>query len=506
MYELLTPLQMKKADRLTIEGGTSGLTLMHNAGKVVLEALQEILYPHSRILVLCGPGNNGGDGFVVAQLASDEGFDVRVALVCDPAALTGDAELAYDEMSLDLTSLENMRSLMEEVSDDDVIVDALFGAGLSRPLDYEILQLVQRINASSAQCVAIDLPSGVSGKSGEVQGEAVHADITVTFFRAKPGHYLFPGRAHCGEIIIEQIGLEDDVLSKVGPTAFYNCDKIWGDIPDMPAVAGHKYNRGHTLVVSGPKFATGASRLAARAAQRAGSGLVSIVAREQAAHVHAAHLNSIMICLADRIADFERILEDQRLNCVVIGPAVGVGRETQERVVQCLLDERGVVIDADALMSFEPKPEILFEYIAQAQTGARVVLTPHEEEFRRLFPDLNEATSTACKVERVQQAAARAGAVVVLKGADTVIADPAGAVAINASGTPWLASAGTGDVLAGIIGGYLAQGLSAYQAAAKGVWVHGRAAEYAGDGLIAEEVIDHIPDVITELVEYVEGF
>ncbi|KZL06318.1 NAD(P)H-hydrate dehydratase [Pseudovibrio sp. Ad26] len=506
MHELLTPLQMKKADRLTIEGGFPGIELMHNAGKAVFEVMRQILHPYSRVLVFCGPGNNGGDGFVVAQLADNEGFNVSVGLVCDPETLEGDAELAYDEMDLDLTSMDNMRAALEELGEDDLIVDALFGAGLSRPLDDEVLALVQLINDSPAQCVAVDLPSGVSGRSGAVLGEAVHADMTVTFFRAKPGHYLYPGRGHCGEIVIEQIGLEDAVLEKVGPTAFYNCDKIWGDLPDQPAVAGHKYKRGHTVVVSGPKFATGASRLAALAAQRAGSGLVTVVAREQAALVHAAHLTSIMIRPAERIADFERILEDERLNSVVIGPAAGIGRETQERVAECLSGDRGVVLDADALMSFEEKPEHLFAYIADSDCAGRVVLTPHEGEFRRLFPELHDPTSTDCKVERTKKAAKRAGAVVVLKGADTVIADPDGHVSINASGTPWLATAGSGDVLAGVIAGYLAQGLGGYEAAAKGVWVHGRAAEIAGEGLIAEDLVAHIPDVITELVQFLGDF
>lgn len=379
--------------------------------------------------------------------------------------------------------------------------------GLSRGLDDELLDIVEQINGSPAQCVAIDLPSGVNGKTGAVLGEAaVRADMTVTFFRAKPGHYLFPGRAHCGEVIIEQIGLEDEVLKHIGPTAYYNCDKIWGRVPDLPEVAGHKYGRGHTVVVSGPKFSTGASRLAALGAQRAGSGLVTVVAREQAALIHAAHLTSVMIRPAERIADLERILEDERLNSVVIGPAAGLGRETQERVAECLSGERGVVLDADALMSFEEMPAYLFEYIAGSSCRGKVVLTPHEGEFRRLFPDLCDPAAGYCKVERAHKAAERSGATVVLKGADTVIADPFGNISINASGTPWLATAGSGDVLAGIIGGYLAQGLDGYEAAAKGVWVHGRAGELAGAGLIAEDVIAHIPNVLSELVEYLGHF
>ena len=506
MHELLTPLQMKKADRLTIEGGIAGIELMHNAGKGVFDAMRQLLHANSRILVFCGPGNNGGDGFVVAQLAANEDFSVRVGLLCDPETLEGDAELAYDEMDLDLTSMENMRAALDELGEDDVIVDALFGAGLSRPLDDEVLELVQQINDSPSQCVAVDLPSGVSGRSGAVLGVAVHADLTVTFFRAKPGHYLYPGRSHCGEVVVEQIGLEDAVLKQVGPTASYNCDILWGDVPDEPGIAGHKYNRGHTIVVSGPKFSTGASRLVALGAQRAGSGLVTVVAREQAALVHAAHLTSVMIRPAERIADLERILEDERLNSVVIGPAAGIGRETQERVAECLTGERGVVLDADALMSFEDNPEDLFGFIAEAGSAGRVVLTPHEGEFRRLFPDLLGRASTDCKVERTRKAAERAGAVVVLKGADTVIADPNGHAAINTSGTPWLATAGSGDVLAGVIGGYLAQGLSGFEAAAKGVWVHGRAAELAGAGLIAEDLIACLPEVVSELSEFMSDF
>lgn len=501
MNELLTPQQMGEADRRTIEGGIPGLELMHKAGQRVYEVARRYLHPGSRLVVMCGPGNNGGDGFVVARLAASDEFDVAVGLLGDAARLKGDARQAFDELPVALTPLTEVVAGLAELRGQDVIVDALFGAGLSRGLEGEAADIVQAMNASEAECVAVDLPSGVNGASGEALGAAVEADVSVSFFRGKPGHYLMPGRSYAGDVVIGQIGIEADVLEHTGIAAYLNGPTLWGGLAETPPIDGHKYSRGHTVVVSGSEFATGASRLAALAAQRAGSGLVSVAAEEAAARVHAAHLTSVMIKPCDQASDLERLLADARLNSVVIGPAAGVGERTCEKTKVCLAGERAVVLDADALTSFEEAADVLFDLIGVSGHAGQVVLTPHEGEFSRLFPDLHAAEGLS-KVERTVGAARRSGAVVVLKGPDTVIAAPDGRTAINASGTPWLATAGSGDVLAGMIAGYLAQGLDGFEAAAKGVWVHGRAGELAGPGLIAEDLIACLPGVVEELVEH----
>jgi ADP-dependent NAD(P)H-hydrate dehydratase / NAD(P)H-hydrate epimerase len=331
-------------------------------------------------------------------------------------------------------------------------------------------------------------------------GVAVRATETVTFFRRKPGHLLLPGRIHCGRIRVVDIGINPQVLSEIAPQTFENVPRYWRKAFPVPQVDGHKYARGHALVVSGDVAATGAARLAARGALRAGAGLVTLASPRDALVVNATALTAVMVRPVDNAVEFGQVLNDKRLNACVIGPGAGVGESTRDFVLTALAAKRHLVLDADALTSFAGAPEQLFEAI-RAVAELQVVLTPHEGEFPRLFSDISNKHPFRSKLERVRAAAERSGAIVLLKGADTVVAAPDGRATIAANAPPWLATAGAGDVLSGIIAGLLAQAVPAFEAASIGVWMHGEAAHEAGPGLIAEDLPETLPAVFRRLYD-----
>ena len=375
----------------------------------------------------------------------------------------------------------------------DVVVDALFGAGLARPIEGKLATLIGRVNASAVPVVAVDVPSGIDGSTGEVRGVAINAVATVTFFRLKPGHLLLPGRIHCGAVQLADIGIPASVLAEIAPKTFANEPALWLAQFPWPKEESHKYARGHAVVVSGPVYSTGAARLAARGALRAGAGLVTVASPRDALQVNAAQLTAIMVREADDARGLNALLADKRKNAVLIGPGVGVGERTKELVLAALASEAAVVLDADAITSFGEASASLFAGIASRT--APVVLTPHDGEFARLFHDLVALP----KLERARQAAARSGAILVLKGADTVVAAPDGLASINATTSPWLATAGTGDVLGGMVLGLLAQGMPVFLAASAAVWLHGAAANAFGPGLIAEDLPETLPLVLRAL-------
>ena len=452
--ELLTTEEMYRADALAVAAGVPSLALMERAGRAVAEEIVR-RFGARPVLVLCGPGNNGGDGFVVARYLRRWGWPLRLALLGPRDALTGDAA----------TMAARWTGAVEQgvdVTGAGLIVDALFGAGLSRPVPEEI---VRAVSAAGVPVVSVDVPSGLDGTTGAARGAAIRADVTVTFFRKKPGHLLMPGRDLCGELVVADIGLPAAVLAEIEPKQRENA------APHLPRAAaqGHKYGRGHALVVSGGPLNTGASRLAAEAALRSGAGLVTLSGRADALAVHAAQVSAIM--LSD--AELASLLADRRRNAVCIGPAAGCGAETRSNVETVLMSGAAAVLDADALTAFEEEAERLFRLVAMVP-GRPVVMTPHDGEFSRLFKGLYEEVDS--KLERARTAAHVSGAVIVLKGADTVIAQPNGKARINANAPPSLATAGSGDVLAGIVTGLLAQGMSGFEAAAAGVWLHGAAA------------------------------
>jgi len=485
--ELLTQAEMSRADRLAIEGGTPGMTLMEAAGAAVAAETAR-LAPAGPVLVLAGPGNNGGDGFVAARLLAGAGRPVRLMILGDPSRLRGDAAIAAGRWH---GPVEPAATPLPEAA---VIVDALFGAGLDRPLDGAAAGLVAAINAHPAPVVAVDVPSGLVADDGAPRGPCVEAAATVTFFRLKPAHLLYPGRALCGRVTLADIGIPEGVLAGIGPRAFENGPALWRAALPRPGWDAHKYRRGHALVVSGPMTRTGAARLAAGAALRAGAGLVTLASPPDALAVNAAQLTAVMLRRCEGADGLAALLADRRFTAVGIGPALGTGAPERAMVLAALAAPAAAALDADALTGFEAEPEALFAAI-RARPAA-TVLTPHSGEFARLFPDLAEGPKPA----RLRAAATRSGAVVALKGADTVIAAPDGRIAINANAPPWLATAGSGDVLTGIVTGLLSQGAPGFEAAAAAVWLHGAAGAEAGPGLTAEDLAPALRPVLARLL------
>jgi hydroxyethylthiazole kinase-like uncharacterized protein yjeF len=494
MLELLTAEEMAQADRLTIEGGVKGATLMENAGRAVADEVSRRFPDAATVAVLCGPGNNGGDGFVAARHLKERGYKVRLGFNGDPARLPADAAAMAKRREV---GREPLRPDLLAAA--EVVVDALFGAGLARPIEGELAALIDNVNASGLPVVAVDVPSGIDGTTGGVRGTAINATATVTFFRLKPGHLLLPGRLHCGEVTLAQIGIPDSVLATIAPKTFANEPALWlSDFP-WPRPESHKYARGHAVVVSGPVYSTGAARLGARGALRIGAGLVTVASPRDALAVNAAQLTAIMVREADDARALANLLADERKNAILIGPGLGVGERTKALTLAVLAAKSAVVLDADAITSFADDAKPLFAAIQSRE--APVVMTPHDGEFARLFGDIRGGS----KLERARAASARSGAVILLKGSDTVVAAPDGTASINATTSPRLATAGTGDVLAGMVLGLLAQRMPGFAGTSAAVWLHGAAARAFGPGLIAEDLPEMLPYVLRELSNLASG-
>jgi ADP-dependent NAD(P)H-hydrate dehydratase / NAD(P)H-hydrate epimerase len=486
--EIITVAEMSAADRYAAGHGVPTLTLMENAGRAVAdEVLRRVGSPRP-VVVLAGPGNNGGDGFVAARLLQGCGWPVTVALFGEAASLKGDAAVNAARWDGKVVPLSPAA-----LTGAGLVIDALYGAGLSRPLEGVARQTVMALNQSAAEVVAVDVPSGLHGDLGRsYDGLCVAADATVTFFRYKPAHVLMPGRLACGPVTLAEIGIADAALEAIRPKVFVNGTRLWGGAYPKPDPRAHKYARGHAVIVSGTDYATGAARLAARGALRIGAGLVSVASPLDAVEINAAHLTAIMVKPFDGAEGLARLLADKRYNAVCIGPGAGVGRATAELVGIAL--NKPCVLDADGLTSFQDNPAALFE-----QLGADTVLTPHSGEFERLFPGL--LAKAPSRIEAVRTAAVLADCVVLLKGPDTVVAAPDGRVSVNTLAPPFLATAGSGDVLAGFVTGLLAQQMEPFLAASAAVWLHGAAAAQFGPGLIAEDLPEQVPAVLQQLYE-----
>ena len=492
--ELLTPAEMAQADRLAAQAGPhDGYGLMRNAGAAILRAVLARYPAASGFDVLCGPGNNGGDGYEVARLLAEAGNSVSV-WTQGPPRPGSDAQRAASRCPVAPRPLDDFRPRAGRV-----VIDALYGAGLVRALDRVAADAARRCREAGAAVIAVDLPSGISGDSGRAAGEAFAAELTVTFFRLKPGHVLEPGRALCGEVVLADIGIPESVLAGIAPETFRNLPALWSSALPRPRRDQHKYSRGHVAVFSGGISSTGAARLSALSAARAGAGAVTLWSPGAALAVNAAHLTAIMLRKVDDVTDLDAALAARHADAIVAGPGFGLHRPLAETVLHVLkaAGEGALVLDADALTAFRDEPDALFSAICASARDT--ILTPHEGEFARLFPDL-AADEGLSKLDRARQAAARAGAVVILKGPDTVIAAPDGRAAVNANGSPWLATAGSGDVLAGIVAGLCAQDMPAWEAACAAVWIHAEAASRFGPGLIAEDLPGLVPAVLHELL------
>ena len=480
-HALLSVDEMYRADAGAARRGVPSLDLMEAAGAAVARAVLRRWSPRS-VVVLCGPGYNGGDGFVVARLLKAAGWPVRVALLADRDRLKGDAAVNADrwEGPVEPLSVGGLDGVA-------VAVDALFGAGLGRTLEGPPRSVVEAINERNIDCVAVDIPSGVHGDSGEVLGAAPRCAVTVTFFRRKPGHVLFPGRGLCGAVETADIGIPEAVLDDIEPRTAANAPSVWRQAWPPATAEGNKYHRGHAIVVGGRRL-TGAARLAAQGARRIGAGLVTVAAPAEAFPIYAAGSPGTMVAAVDDDRAFEALLADKRKNAVLVGPGAGVTEHTRDRVLAALATAKSCVLDADALTAFASDPETLFDAIRST-----CVITPHEGEFARLFDRQGD------KLSRTRKAAEQSGAVVLLKGADTVVAAPDGRACIAENAPPTLATAGSGDVLSGFVLGLIAQGMPAFEAASAATWLHGEAAAAFGPGLIAEDLPQALPAVLRAL-------
>lgn len=478
---LLTTTEMRSVDQLAIESGIDGFTLMQAAGNAVADAITT-RWSKRPIVILCGIGNNGGDGFVAASQLRSAGWPVNVVLLGTLDDLSGDAAQAANLWGGAIEPFS--MNCLEAAS---IIVDAIFGAGLSRPIDGLALDIFRAIQQRTTPICAIDVPSGVDGSTGQVLGIAASADLTVTFFRKKPGHVLYPGRELCGDIVLADIGIPSSLLKENEQATWENDPHLWQGNYPWPTAEMHKYQRGEVLLLGGAEI-TGASRLTAVAASRAGAGLVTLAAPANAWNIYATSLVNAIVSRFENPEEFENMLLDARRNVVVIGPGAGVNATTRQYVLAALATQRNVILDADALTTFSDNPEQLFSAIK-----GPCVLTPHGGEFRRLFHFEGD------KLHRARCAAKQSNAVVVLKGADTVIAAPDGRAIVNTNAPPQLATGGSGDVLTGIIAALIAQGMNALEAASAAVWLHGATAEEFGLGLVAEDLADLLPAVLQKL-------
>lgn len=479
---ILTPNAMAAVDRAAAEGGIDSYGLMIKAGWAVAAAALRNHPEARRFVVLAGPGNNGGDGYVAARALFESGAAVALFYFGTQTRLKGEAARACTDCPVQGGPLEDY-----DPREGDVVIDGLFGAGLDRSVPESVSAIIAKVGAMGLPVIAADLPSGLSGRTGQVLGAAFQATHTVTFMAPKPGHLLMPGRALCGVLEVFDIGIPMRILAAQAENLFENGPVLWRHLLPHLSDDSHKFRRGHLCVFSGGATATGAARLAAAAGLKTGAGLVTVAAPHAALAANAAHLTAIMLREVNDPAALKAWIEDPRLSAFVLGP--GFGARERARDFALALSDRPIVLDADGITSFAEEPDLLFSAFATGEP--HLVLTPHEGEFARLFPDI-AGDGARSKVEKARAAAQRANAAMIYKGPDTVIAGPDGRAAINTNAPPYLATAGSGDVLAGIVGGLMAQGMPAFEAAAAAVWIHGEAGNRAGRGLTAEDLLSYI--------------
>ena len=478
---MLTVEAARAIDRAAIDAGTPEIELMDRAGTATAEAILG-RWEKTEALVLAGPGNNGGDGFVVARRLAEANWPVRVALLGERESLSGAAAAAASRWQGPIQALKP-----GALNGAGLVVDALFGTGLARDLEGPVRETVEALNQLNVPVVAVDVPSGIDSDSGQILGAAIEADLTVTFFRRKPAHLLLPGRELAGETIVSDLGVAESVYASIPATIFANAPALWLASFPWPTAASHKSTRGHVLVLGGSVL-TGAARLAAHAAQRIGAGLVTIAAEPAVIPIYAAYRPDLLMAPVANFEDFRKLLADPRRNAILLGPGAGTDRRLENAIGAALATHAAVVLDADSFPVLADRKNGLLRRL-----GNRVVLTPHEGEFARLVGEPKPRLTAALR------AAAETGATLVLKGSDTIVAAPNGHAIINSGAPPELASAGTGDVLAGLLAGLVANHLAPLQAAAIACWVHGQAAALFGPGLLAGDLPDLVPRVLKSL-------
>ncbi len=488
-HGLLSIVEFARMEKEAIEAGVSADAMMEQAGKHIADVIFRQFKP-TPVLVLCGPGNNGGDGYVVARHLNEKGWEVTVAALEENGKNPTKAATRYKG--------RNIAFSPQALKGKGLVVDALFGSGLKRPIKGAAKEMLQALAASHIPVVAVDVPSGVNGSNGQILGIAAPATITVTFERKKQGHVLLPAKAYCGEVVVRPIGVPKTLWEKRAFSCFENGPELWSQLIPWPKITGHKYSRGHAIIVAGGRVGTkGAGLLGSVAALRVGAGLVTIACPETAVDFYAQRYASLMTRpIADAKALRLFLIEPHR-DAVLIGPGAGISDRTRKMVLTILKEHKPCVLDADALTSFIGEPKALFKAIKAC--AAPVVITPHEGEFRNLFGTMAWMETAEDAIARALSAAETSGAVVVLKGSDTVIATPKGLTVVNTNAPPTLATAGAGDVLAGMITGLLAGGMEAVAAACAGAWIHGECANRFGLGLISDDLPGMIPGVLQQL-------
>ena len=496
---LLTTAEMAAADRGAIGAGTPGIDLMEAAGAAVAREIRLRWRPRPAA-ILCGPGNNGGDGFVIARLLLEAGWPVSLHHAPQPERLPGDARTAFDRWIEAARGggkpAETAKWADNAVDRAELIVDALFGAGLTRRVSGQAAALLaraaERRRCDSVPVVAVDIPSGVDGDSGACRGAVAPANLTVTFFRAKPGHYLLPGRELCGALAVRDIGIPDVVLDQIAPQVAVNAPALWRGALQPPTPEDHKYTRGHVLIVAGEM--PGASALAARAAVRAGAGMVTVgwFAEDDAAgrpFFDARLPAAILRQTFGDVEDLAQFCRDRKVRIVLAGQGFGRSAERQRKLSQIAQLPPKCILDAEAIAAVV---STMGDGRGLPNTG--MVLTPHSGEFAKIA---GSEEAGAGKLEGTRRTAARTGATIVHKGFDSVIAAPDGRAAINPNASPVLASAGTGDVLAGTVAGLRAQGMPPFEAACAAAWCHAEAGRLCGPGLLADELPDRLPEALS---------
>ena len=484
--EILSISEMYKVDEEACAKGVTSLKLMESAGAAIAEVVQRN-YEGGRILILCGLGNNGGDGFVAARLLKDSGRNVRVVCLGAIDEIKGDARESASNWTGEICPFTP--SIFE---DTQVVVDALYGIGLNRPISGLGELIIKKLNKTDVPRISVDIPSGVNGNTGQILGCAVQADICVTFFRRKPGHLLYPGKTACGTVMVADIGIPVSVLESIPPKIYENTPQLWLESFPIPKIQGHKYDRGHAIVVGGNEL-TGAAQLASFSALRSGAGLVTIASPPTTSMVYRSGSPSVMVKSINNLEEFDEIVNDSRVKGVLIGPGNGVNNETYQKVLRVITSKK-CVLDADALTVFEHCPEVLFAALKNT-SKCNNVITPHEGEFKRLFSRDDAFKNSRSKIE-LAKSASRINAVIVLKGADTIITSPIGLVYINTNSSPYLATAGSGDVLSGMILGLMVQGMKPFEAASAAVWMHGECGRVFGPGLVAEDIANMLPSIL----------
>ena len=482
---ILTNEEMNEADQMTIASGISSIQLMENAGKAVFKNVPTKNI--DKVLLLIGPGNNGGDGFVVARLLKEIGISIDIYFF-------NNGKISHDcEINKNKIDSQNIITEIKDYSNYTYVIDALFGSGFTRKIPDTLEMILSKIKMYQIPVYAIDIPSGINGNSSTVNGDCLKCVKTVTFFNKKKCHYLYPGKEFCGEVIVEDIGIKTDIFKKMNPKIKNNIPELWINNFPFPTSLDHKYSRGLLIINCGPIYKTGAARLAGRSAMRVGAGAVKLICDDEAAKVLEPQISVELISVVKEKNEIQQIFKDRKVSSILVGPGNGINNETKSRTLLALAFVKHVVIDADAITCFEKNPKELF-----IDTYPHTILTPHEGEFRRLFGD--EIASIEDKVIKTVEASKLAGSIVVLKGSDTIIANSEGQAVINSSEAPYLATAGSGDVLAGIIASLVGDNkMNAFDAACAGTWIHSKLGELIGPGLIAEDLIDNIPLIIKKL-------